>query len=148
MGAVANSMNGAFYSNSIKDLLDQSPEAILGHFAKQNPFALDPLQRNAWLTQISLLQSQFGDLDGWIAFRRKGRHHARPGSGQLLTRIGVRRGSCANRFGSAEDTRRLPIQFTRTLTSPRARPERAGRVPEHRRCGRLCGRLEAALQIR
>jgi hypothetical protein len=61
-------MNGAFYSNSIKDLLDQTPEAILGHLAKQNPFALDPLQRNAWLTQISLVRSQFGGLDGWVAF--------------------------------------------------------------------------------
>ena len=68
MGAFANSMNGAFYSNSIKGLLDQTPEAILGYLAKQNPFALDPLQRNAWLTQISLLQLQFGGLDGWIAF--------------------------------------------------------------------------------
>jgi hypothetical protein len=61
-------MNGAFYSSSIKDFVDQTPEEILGHLAKRNPFALDASQRNAWLTQISLVQSQFGNLEGWIAF--------------------------------------------------------------------------------
>jgi Uncharacterized conserved protein (DUF2075) len=61
-------MNGAFYSSSIKDFVDQTPEEILGHLAKRNPFALDASQRNAWLTQIGLVQSQFGNLEGWIAF--------------------------------------------------------------------------------
>jgi hypothetical protein len=61
-------MNGAFYSSSIQVLVDQASEAILGHLAKHNPFALDALQRNAWLNQIDLAQSQFGGLDGWIAF--------------------------------------------------------------------------------
>jgi Uncharacterized conserved protein (DUF2075) len=61
-------MNGSFYSSSIKDFVDQAPEAILGLLAKRNPFALDALQRNAWQTQITLAQSQFGGLDGWIAF--------------------------------------------------------------------------------
>src|SRR6476619_4383746 len=61
-------MNGAFYSSSIQELVDQSPEAILGYLAKQNPFALDALQRNAWLSQIRLAREQFRGLDGWIAF--------------------------------------------------------------------------------
>jgi hypothetical protein len=49
-------MNGAFYSSSIQILVDQASEAILGHLAKHNPFALDALQRNAWLSQINLAQ--------------------------------------------------------------------------------------------
>jgi schlafen family protein len=61
-------MNGAFYSSPIQDLVDQTPEAILGHLAKRNPFALDALQRNAWLSQIGLAQSQFAGLAGWVAF--------------------------------------------------------------------------------
>ncbi|MCA1393767.1 DUF2075 domain-containing protein [Bradyrhizobium sp. IC3123] len=61
-------MNGAFYSSSIQELVDLAPDAILGRLAKQNPFALDALQRNAWLSQIELARAQFGGLDGWIAF--------------------------------------------------------------------------------
>ncbi|CUU14671.1 hypothetical protein CDS [Bradyrhizobium sp.] len=61
-------MNGAFYSSSIQELVDLTPEAILGSLAKQNPFALDALQRNAWLSQIELVRAQFRGLDGWIAF--------------------------------------------------------------------------------
>ncbi|MGY4317633.1 DUF2075 domain-containing protein [Bradyrhizobium sp. JR3.5] len=61
-------MNGAFYSSSIQELVDHAPEAVLGILAKQNPFALDALQRNAWLSQIDLVRAQFRGLDGWIAF--------------------------------------------------------------------------------
>src|SRR6267143_460018 len=61
-------MNSAFYCSSIKDLVDQTPETILGHLAKQNPFALDSQQRNAWLSQIDLLRTQVSLVEGWIAF--------------------------------------------------------------------------------
>jgi hypothetical protein len=61
-------MNSAFYSNSIKELVDQSSEAILGHLAKSNPFALDTMQRSAWLCQIEIVRKQVGSFDGWIAF--------------------------------------------------------------------------------
>jgi len=45
-------MNSSFYSSSIKDLVDQSPETTLGHLAKQNSFPLETLQRNTWLAQL------------------------------------------------------------------------------------------------
>ena len=61
-------MNSAFYSSSIGNLVDQSSETVLGHLAKQNLFALDALQRNAWLSQIDLIRTQLGRLEGWIAF--------------------------------------------------------------------------------
>ena len=61
-------MNSSFYSSSIRDLVDQGSETVLGHLAKQNPFALDALQRNAWLSQIDLVCTHLGALDGWIAF--------------------------------------------------------------------------------
>jgi hypothetical protein len=61
-------MNSAFYSSSIKDLVDQTPETVLGYLAKPNPFSLDALQRNAWVSQIDLVRAQLGGLEGWIAF--------------------------------------------------------------------------------
>lgn len=61
-------MANAFYSSSISQLVDQSSEAILGQLAKRNPFALDALQRNAWLSQIDVAQRQLRDVDGWVAF--------------------------------------------------------------------------------
>ena len=62
-------MNSSFYCSSIKDLVEQSPETILGHLTKQNPFSLEALQRNAWLTQISILRRELQGLaSGWVAF--------------------------------------------------------------------------------
>ena len=61
-------MNSAFYSSSIGNLVDQSSETVLGRLAKQNPFALDAPQRNAWLSQIDLVRTQLGRLERWIAF--------------------------------------------------------------------------------
>jgi hypothetical protein len=60
-------MNGAFYSSPVRDFVDEAPDAILGHLARSNPFALDPLQRNAWLNQIEIIRGQVEGLDGWIA---------------------------------------------------------------------------------
>jgi hypothetical protein len=62
-------MNSSFYSSSIKELVDQSPETILGHLAKHNSFSLEALQRNAWLAQIPILQRELTGLaSGWVAF--------------------------------------------------------------------------------
>ncbi|MGX9427929.1 DUF2075 domain-containing protein [Bradyrhizobium sp. LeoA1S1] len=58
----------AYYSSPIADVVDQASEAILGHLAKRNPFALDALQRNAWLGQIDIVRRQLRGLNGWIAF--------------------------------------------------------------------------------
>src|ERR1700761_13 len=62
-------MHNAYYSASINEFVAQGPSAVLGELAKSNPFALDPLQRNAWLSQIELLQAHLARLaSGWIAF--------------------------------------------------------------------------------
>src|SRR6266478_1289916 len=62
-------MTNSHYSSSIKELVDQSPETILGHLAKQNSFSLQALQRNAWLAQISILKRELPGLaPGWVAF--------------------------------------------------------------------------------
>lgn len=61
-------MDYAGLSSSVKDLVDHRAESILGHLAKNNTFALDAEQRNAWLEQIRVVRSQLAGLDGWVAF--------------------------------------------------------------------------------
>jgi len=45
-------MQRAFYSSEIKDFLQQPKDTILGELARNNPFSLEDLQRNAWLEEI------------------------------------------------------------------------------------------------
>lgn len=48
-------MQRAFYSSEIKDFLQQPKDTILGELARNNPFSLEDLQRNAWLEEIQIL---------------------------------------------------------------------------------------------
>ena len=61
-------MKQAYYASTIPTFLKEQAETILGHLAKQHAHDIDPLQRNAWIEQITLLQNELRDLgDGWIA---------------------------------------------------------------------------------
>jgi hypothetical protein len=55
-------MHNAYYSASIDDFIVQGLDSVLGELAKGNPSALGPLQRNAWLNQIELLQTIWPEL--------------------------------------------------------------------------------------
>ena len=61
-------MNRAYYSNSIKDFLYDSPEQILGVMTKAHNFALLGTQRDAWLEQTTQLQSILREFKGAIHF--------------------------------------------------------------------------------
>ena len=62
-------MKTAYYSSSIDKFLATSPHAVLGYLAESHAHDLDPLQRNAWIAQIEILQRELKDFtDGWIAF--------------------------------------------------------------------------------
>ena len=61
-------MKQAYYAATLVSFLNEQPETILGHLAAQHAHDLDPLQRNAWIEQIPLLQNKLRELaDGWIA---------------------------------------------------------------------------------
>ena len=61
-------MKQAYYTSTIARFLKEHPETVLGHLAAQHAHDLDQLQRNAWIEQIKLLQTELRDLDdGWIA---------------------------------------------------------------------------------
>ena len=59
-------MQRAYYSNDIKGFLNSSPEEILGILATRNEFPLDQSQRDAWLTEIEILQSILSPYKGAI----------------------------------------------------------------------------------
>jgi len=60
-------MSRAFYSNEISNLFKQSENEILGELARNNPFELKDLQRNAWIEEIRILKNAFSPSDrGYI----------------------------------------------------------------------------------
>ena len=62
-------MTRAYYSNSLEHFLEEDENTILGLLARQNPYSLDDLQRNAWLVEINTLKETFPPgYGGHIAF--------------------------------------------------------------------------------
>jgi hypothetical protein len=56
----------AWYKADISDFVEASPTEVLGRMAAVNPFVLQQTQRDAWLTQTSILQDQLKGLRGAI----------------------------------------------------------------------------------
>lgn len=63
-------MQRSYYSNTIAQFLQDSDSSILGELVKHHEFALEELQRNAWITQIEIIKKQFASYDdeGFILF--------------------------------------------------------------------------------
>lgn len=62
-------MERAYYVATQKEFLTACPDAILGSLTRHHSFALDDLQRNAWLAQINILQDQLSSLpNSYVAF--------------------------------------------------------------------------------
>lgn len=62
-------MQRAYYSATQSEFLAADPDSILGSLTRNHPFSLEDLQRNAWLSQINILQSQLQALpDSYVAF--------------------------------------------------------------------------------
>jgi hypothetical protein len=58
----------AYYAANIPDFLNTLPETVLGRLAEHHAHDLVPLQREAWLAQIKLLQQELARFtDGWLA---------------------------------------------------------------------------------
>jgi hypothetical protein len=54
-------MKRAYYSDSIQGFLHDSSNQILGLLAEHHQFALEDLQRNAWIEQIRILKHLFSN---------------------------------------------------------------------------------------
>ncbi|MBA44157.1 MAG: hypothetical protein CMF62_09180 [Magnetococcales bacterium] len=59
----------SYYENSIQAFCNDSPEHVLGRLASRHEHkSLEELQRNAWVKQILILQSELKNLQGSIYF--------------------------------------------------------------------------------
>ena len=54
----------AWYGASIAEFLQTQPDTILGQLVRNSAFSLLPTQKDAWLTQIDLLQDRLVGLSG------------------------------------------------------------------------------------
>lgn len=52
-------MKRSYYANTIKQFLQDSDSSILGELVRHHEFALEDLQRNAWINQIQILKRLF-----------------------------------------------------------------------------------------
>lgn len=62
-------MSRAYYSATLKDFLNSSNDRILGELTRNHQFALEDLQKNAWISQVEILKASLSTLtDCFIAF--------------------------------------------------------------------------------
>jgi hypothetical protein len=56
----------AYYAADVTTFVGTSPEEILGCITASSEFAVEPTQRDAWVTQIDVLKSALSDLEGTL----------------------------------------------------------------------------------
>lgn len=61
-------MNRAYYSDTITNFCNSSPEDIIGKLTIKSEFAVETTQRDAWLAQIALLQNSLKKYQGAVYF--------------------------------------------------------------------------------
>lgn len=61
-------MKRDYYSSTVANFLETSPEEIVGSLTINSGFAVEPTQRNAWLAEIEILKTVLTDFDGQIYF--------------------------------------------------------------------------------
>jgi predicted metalloenzyme YecM len=61
-------MRREYYSDTIANFLNTTPNEILGELVKSNDFALEQTQRDAWLEEINILQKTLQPYKGSIYF--------------------------------------------------------------------------------
>lgn len=49
-------MSREYYSASVEEFIDAKPDLILGELTRNHQFALEDLQRNAWVSQVEILK--------------------------------------------------------------------------------------------
>ena len=58
--------SNAYYNAELAAFLRASTQEIIGALASNSQFSVEPAQRDAWLLQITILQSAFVGLDGTV----------------------------------------------------------------------------------
>lgn len=65
-GIIVTSIARAYYHATFEDFLDTVDEEILGHLSRKTELALDHLQKNAWISEISILRHALDGLHGHV----------------------------------------------------------------------------------
>lgn len=70
MSSLAAKPSRAFYSSDIANFIRAEPSSILGRLTENSGFSIETTQRDAWRSQISILQNQFVPFAGrgWLFF--------------------------------------------------------------------------------
>ena len=69
MNERGNGIKRAYYSNTVAAFLEDSEDSILGALAAHHEFALEDLQKNSWISQITILKEHLSTLEnGHILF--------------------------------------------------------------------------------
>jgi len=55
-------MSRAYYSASLDKFLNDDSDSILGELTRKHQFALEDLQRNAWISQVEILKNELANL--------------------------------------------------------------------------------------
>lgn len=66
MSELIKSRSNAYYAAKVAAFVAESSDAILGGIAANSAFAIDPSQRDAWLSQIEVLKANLHDMEGEI----------------------------------------------------------------------------------
>lgn len=62
-------MQRSYYSNELNKYIKDDTSTILGELTRQHNYALEGLQKNAWIKQIEILKETFFDFnEGYIFF--------------------------------------------------------------------------------
>ena len=61
-------MSRAYYRAPVSDFVQQSSDEILGILSRHHSFSLEDTQRDAWVSQIEILQPALANIDGNIYF--------------------------------------------------------------------------------
>ena len=75
-------MQREYYSDSIANFRETSPNEILGILAKNNEFPLEQTQRDAWLEEINILRKVLLHVEGAISVNQNSLH-------MRMTRYGI-----------------------------------------------------------
>lgn len=62
----AFSVPAAYYAASVTDFIGETTEAILGTLTVKSAFAVDPSQRDAWVSEIAALKTAVASIEGSV----------------------------------------------------------------------------------
>jgi hypothetical protein len=56
----------SYYTAPIRDFISQTNEEVLGRLSLNNEFALDLMQRDAWVEELEVLRNNLLGMDGYL----------------------------------------------------------------------------------